>query len=80
MPEATLEAVADHGVVRGDTVTTDYAEAQQVLDDLKDAGIDYDEVVELLEREGLEKFEASWNELITSVTDQLKRAGAEATA
>jgi transaldolase len=76
MPEATLQAVADHGVVRGDTVTGSYAEAQQVLDDLKGAGIDYDEVVELLEREGVEKFEASWGELIESVTEQLEKAGA----
>ncbi|MCW2543428.1 MAG: Transaldolase [Frankiales bacterium] len=77
MPEATLDAVADHGVLRGDTITPHYAEAQQVLDDLKGAGIDYDEVVDLLEREGVEKFEASWNELIESVTGQLEKAGAD---
>jgi transaldolase len=77
MPEATLDAVADHGVVRGDTVTGSYAAAQQVLEDLKAAGIDYDDVVGLLEREGVEKFEASWDELIGSVTDQLKKAGAD---
>jgi transaldolase len=76
MPEATLEAVADHGVVRGDTVTSTYAEAQQVLDDLKVAGIDYDDVVQQLEEEGVRKFEDSWNELIASVTDQLEKAGA----
>lgn len=77
MPEATLEAVADHGVVRGDTVTTTYAKAQQVLDDLKAAGIDYDDVVQQLEQEGVSKFEDAWNELIASVTDQLEKAGAE---
>jgi transaldolase len=76
MPEATLEAVADHGVVRGDTVTSTYAAAQQVLDDLKAAGIDYDDVVQQLEEEGVRKFEDSWNELIASVTDQLEKAGA----
>ena len=76
MPEATLKAVEDHGVVRGDQVTGFYAEAQGVLDDLKAAGIDYAEVVELLEKEGVEKFEASWADLITSVTDQLAKAGA----
>lgn len=74
MPEATLEAVADHGVVRGDAVSSTYADAQGVLDELKAAGIDYDEVVDLLEREGIDKFEQSWGELIESVTDQLKRA------
>ncbi|MCY7364742.1 MAG: transaldolase [Frankiaceae bacterium] len=77
MPEATLEAVADHGVVRGDTVTTRYADAQQVLDDLKAAGIDYDDVVQQLEEEGVSKFEDAWNDLIASVTDQLEKAGAE---
>jgi transaldolase len=76
MPEATLEAVDDHGVAKGDQVTMFYAEAQQVLDDLKAAGIDYDEVVGLLEREGVEKFEASWEQLLDSVGDQLKKASA----
>ncbi|MCU1593637.1 MAG: transaldolase [Frankiales bacterium] len=76
MPEATLDAVADHGVVGGDTVTGSYEAAQQVLDDLEAAGIDYDEVVNLLEKEGVEKFEASWEQLLESVTDQLKQASA----
>ncbi len=76
MPEATLTAVADHGVVRGDTVTATYADAQQVLADLKAAGIDYDQVVELLEVEGVQKFEDAWNELIESVTANLEKAGA----
>jgi transaldolase len=74
MPEATLNAVADHGVVRGDTVTISYAEAQQVFDDLKAAGIDLDDVTQLLEEEGVKKFEDSWNELLESVTDQLAKA------
>ncbi len=77
MPEATLLAVADHGVVRGDTVTTTYAQAQQVLDDLAAAGVDYAAVVERLEVEGVAKFEEAWNGLIASVTDQLERAGAD---
>jgi transaldolase len=76
MPEATLDAVADHGEVTGDTVTPHYAEAHAVLDDLKTAGIDYDEVVDLLEREGVQKFEDSWAELLTSVSEQLARARA----
>jgi transaldolase len=76
MPEPTLNAVADHGVIRGDTVTSSYAGAQKVLDDLKAAGIDYDDVVELLEVEGVQKFEDAWNELIESVTANLEKAGA----
>jgi transaldolase len=77
MPEATLQAVADHGVVRGDTVTGGYDDAQALLDLLRDAGVDYDDVVEQLEREGVSKFEDAWNELIESVTEQLERAGAD---
>jgi transaldolase len=77
MPEATLEAVADHGQVRGDTVTGTYDDAQKVLDDLAAAGISYDEVVEKLEREGVAKFEEAWNSLIESVTEQLEKAGAD---
>jgi transaldolase len=77
MPEATLEAVADHGKVRGDTVTSTYADAQKVLDDLAEAGIDYDKVVDQLESEGVAKFEEAWNDLIASVTEQLEKAGAD---
>jgi transaldolase len=77
MPEATLDAVADHGTVRGDTVTSAYDDAKAVLDALREAGIDYDEVVEQLEVEGISKFEDAWNELIESVTDQLEKAGAD---
>ena len=79
MPEATLEAVADHGQVRGDTVTGTYDEAQQLLDDLAAAGISYDDVVEQLESEGVAKFEEAWNGLIESVTEQLEKAGADIT-
>jgi transaldolase len=77
MPEATLHAVHDHGTVRGDTVTSLYGQAQQVLDGLRDAGIDYDDVVQVLEDEGLHKFEDAWNGLIQSVSQQLREAGAE---
>jgi transaldolase len=77
MPEATLDAVADHGVIRGDTVTSSYADAQKVLDGLGKAGVDYDDVVELLEVEGVQKFEDAWNELIESVTANLEKAGAD---
>ncbi len=77
MPEATLAAVYDHGKVRGDSVTGEYASAQAVLDQLREIGVDYDDVVDLLEREALDKFEASWNELIESVTAELRDKGAD---
>ncbi|MQA23930.1 MAG: transaldolase [Micromonosporaceae bacterium] len=78
MPAPTIDAYADHGETQPDTVTGHYADAQQVLDDLTAAGIDLDDVVEVLEREGVEKFEASWIELLDSVQEQLKAAGAAA--
>jgi transaldolase len=71
MPEKTLQAFADHGEVEGDQVTTKYAEAQQVMDDLAKVGVDYDDVIETLEREGVEKFVASWDELVATVKGQL---------
>jgi transaldolase len=77
MPEATLEAVADHGQVRGDTIRDSYPEAQQVLDRLAALGIEYDDVVQFLEDDGVKKFEDSWNELIGQVTTSLEDAGAE---
>jgi transaldolase len=80
MPEATLDAVADHGTVRGDTVTTSYGEAQQVLDRLAALGVSYDDVVQTLEDEGVKKFDDSWGELIEQVTSSLKDAGAEVSA
>jgi transaldolase len=71
MPEKTLEAMADHGVVEGDTVTTRVEDAQDVLDALAKVGIDYDDVIETLEREGVEKFEKSWQELLETVRAEL---------
>ena len=67
MPEKTLQAFADHGEVHGDMVSDTEEEAQQVMDDLAAVGISYDDVVDVLEREGVEKFEASWNELVETV-------------
>jgi transaldolase len=80
MPEATLDAVADHGVIRGDTIRPYYDEARQVLERLAAIGVDYDDVVQTLEDEGVKKFEDSWNELIEQVTRSLTEAGAEVTA
>jgi transaldolase len=74
MPEKTLEATYDHGVIEGDTVTGAYAEAGRVLDALAGVGVDYDDVTELLEREGVEKFIVSWHELLDTVRTALEAA------
>jgi transaldolase len=73
MPEATIHAVADHGTITGDTIRPHYADAERVLADLKGVGIDYDDVVRVLEDEGIEKFETSWTELTESTQAELKR-------
>lgn len=72
MPEKTLMAFADHGTVEGDTVHGTYDTSRAVIADLEAAGISYDEVVDLLEREGVEKFDASWAELLATVDAALK--------
>lgn len=79
MPEKTLEAVADHGEITGDTVTGTDSAAEHVFSALKAAGIDLNDVFRKLEDEGVEKFEVSWNELIAATAEQLSAhtAGAE---
>lgn len=71
MPEKTLEAVADHGEITGDTVTGNIAAAQQVFDALTKIGVDLPDVFRKLEDEGVEKFEVSWNELLAATSEQL---------
>jgi transaldolase len=73
MPEATLEATADHGDIHGDAVRGTYEQSRAELAAVEALGISYDEVVQLLEDEGVEKFEASWNDLLASTEAELKR-------
>ncbi|MGH3312473.1 MAG: transaldolase [Streptomyces sp.] len=73
MPEATLRATEDHGAIGGDTVRGNYADAQAVLDAVGKLGISYDDVVRVLEEEGVEKFEKSWDDLLASTEAELKR-------
>ena len=74
MPEKTLDAVADHAEITGDTVTGRGAEAADVFDKLSALGIDVPDVFRVLEEEGVEKFEKSWQDLLDSVTGQLEKA------
>ena len=66
--------VADHGVVTGDTVTGTASAAQEVFDKLDAVGIDLTDVFIVLENEGVEKFEASWKELLDETEKQLHSA------
>lgn len=74
MPEKTIDAVADHGVITGDTVTGTRSEAQGVFDKLTAVGIDLPDVFKVLEDEGVEKFEKSWLELLEATQEQLDAA------
>jgi transaldolase len=74
MPEKTLLALADHGEVPGDQVSGTAEASQRVFDELAAVGVDLDDVFAVLEREGAEKFEASWSELAETVTGQLAKA------
>jgi transaldolase len=71
MPEPTLHATADHGVFEGDTVHGTYDASRKVFADLESLGISYDDVVQVLEDEGVSKFEASWNELLQTIENEL---------
>jgi transaldolase len=71
MPEPVIHAFADHGEVKTGVVHASFPQAQQVMDRLAELGIDIDDVTDTLEREGVEKFEASWIELLKTVETQL---------
>ncbi|MEV0741980.1 transaldolase [Streptomyces sp. NPDC050549] len=81
MPEATLNATADHGDVHGDvhgdTVTGGYAQARADLDAVERLGISYDVVVKQLEDEGVAKFEVAWQDLLGAVAKSLSGKGGD---
>jgi transaldolase len=74
MPEATINAFADHGELTGDTVRGTKASAEQVIAQLEALGISYDDVVQTVEDEGVDKFEASWAEMAKTVRTALDKA------
>ena len=75
MPEATLRATADHGKLRGDTIRGTYDESRKVFADLETLGISYDDVVRVLEDEGVQKFAASWNEFLGTIESNMAAVG-----
>jgi transaldolase len=74
MPEATLHAMADHGHVRAGTGCSGYEEARKLFADLEGLGIGYQDVVTVLEDEGVAKFAASWQELLDTISTELAAA------
>ena len=74
MPEKTLEATFDHGVITGDTITDHYEDARLVFAQLAHLGVDIADVTQVLEDEGVEKFIASWHDLQKTVATALESA------
>ena len=74
MPEATLHATQAHGHIRGDTIHGTYDESRRVFEQLEGLGIGYDDVVTVLENQGVQKFDASWNELLDTIKAQMSTA------
>ncbi|TMM12254.1 MAG: transaldolase [Actinobacteria bacterium] len=70
MPEETIRAFQDHGEIRGDTVAKGLKKAHALLDDIAKVGVDYDDVTETLELEGVQKFADSFSELLAGVTQK----------
>jgi transaldolase len=71
MPEATMRAMADHGVLQGDTVHGTYDDARRLLAQLERLGVSYDDVVRVLEEEAVSKFSVSWNELLETIRSEM---------
>jgi transaldolase len=71
MPESTLHAMADHGELRGDTIHGTYEASRKVIADLAELGISYDDVVKVLEDEGVAKFAASWQGLLETIESEM---------
>jgi len=78
MPEGTLDAVRDHGETSGDTIVPEYAAAHAALDALTAAGVDLEDVVQVLEDEGVDKFVVAWEQLLASLQSALTTARAAA--
>ncbi len=74
MPEATIDAFADHGTVAGDTVRGHYDDARRVFEELEALGVSYSDVVAVLEQEGVDKFETSWTDVAVTVSEALEKA------
>ena len=73
MPEATIKATADHGSLHGNTIDGTYDQSRKVFADLEALGISYDDVVQVLEDEGVSKFAVSWNEFLETIRKEMGR-------
>ena len=70
MPDETIEAFGDHGELKKDAIETNIDEAQNQMNKLNDLGISFDEITDRLTKEGVDKFIASYNELIDEIKNK----------
>jgi transaldolase len=75
MPEATIMATADHAVLHGNAIDGTYEQARKVIADLEELGVSYDDVVQVLEDEGVQKFAASWAQMLDTIGTEMQRSG-----
>ena len=75
MPEATIHATADHGKLHGDAIHGTYEASRRVFEQLEALGVHYDDVVQVLEDQGVEKFAVSWKQLLDSISGELAAGG-----
>lgn len=71
MPQATLDAVIDHGVIQEVTLDSRYAKSHAILAALEEVGVSMDDVTDDLEKDGVKKFADAWNELLANVEKAL---------
>jgi len=75
MPESTMHAAAQHGELHGDTIRGTYDAARETWRQLEELGVSYDDVVKVLEEQGVQKFEASWVELLDTISREMSAGG-----
>jgi transaldolase len=75
MPEATLHAADAHGKLHGDAIRGTYDESREVFRQLEELGVPYDDVVQVLEDEGVQKFAASWHEMMDTIKREMAAGG-----
>jgi transaldolase len=74
MPEKTMMATFEHGIIPDDSIRNHVESAVAFMEKLSEAGVDFDDVTQLLEKEGVEKFSVSWDELVATVEKALKES------
>jgi transaldolase len=75
MPEQTIHATADHGKLHGNAIAGTYDQSREIFRQLEVLGVHYDDVVTVLENEGVDKFDASWKQLLDTISREMAAGG-----